>query len=95
MGKGTTSALTGDMLIQTAADGRPDGSEACSAGRRVRVSPRRGSWCSPPGRAGGEGAYVSVVTLDAAFSFLEIQKEITGQVDVEVSTTDSSQRCFY
>lgn len=49
----------------------------------------------PSRKSGGRGAYVSVVTLDAAFSFLEIQKEITGQVDVEVSTTDSSQRCFY
>lgn len=68
-------------------------SRAAGAGlpaARELVQPSRKS-----GRGGCGGAYVSVVTLDAAFSFLEIQKEITGQVDVEVSTTDSSQRCFY
>lgn len=94
MGKGTTLALTGDMLIQTAADVRTVQRRAQQGGGCG--SPRgEGAGAALPEERGGEGAYVSVVTLDAAFSFLEIQKEITGQVDVEVSTTDSSQRCFY
>lgn len=93
MGKGTTLALTGDMLIQTAADVRTVQRRAQQGGG-CRSPRSEGAGAALPEERGG-GAYVSVVTLDAAFSFLEIQKEITGQVDVEVSTTDSSQRCFY
>lgn len=87
MGKRTNSALHGDVLIKTA------------AWREERVKARDGRR-SRGERSGtalpeGSGVSVSVVTLDSALPFLEIQKETTGRVRVEVSTKDSSQHRFY